>query len=420
MELLSNKVNRGAGANYQLPAEEWNQVPKEIENIISAFGISLSDADLNQLGKAVAGYVGSADFFTDSGVANSIVLSAIGTKQAPTGYTNGQRVRFRAAATNSGATVINVASVGSKKVRTQTDTALAAGNIVAGTQYELTYNTAFDSGAGAFVLVVPSAITNTFPQGYKYGCTLSNNALDATNDIDISAGSLKDSTNALDMVVGSAIGKRIDAAWTAGGTVGATVGGFPTGITLTNNTWYRVFVIAKADGTTDAGFDSSVNAANLLADATGFSYYRHVGWIRRATAANVLFFQVGNMFVWSNPAVDVFHATPTSTATLHTVSVPPDVNCVGEFQVKLSVITGTPISDYFGLYTATRQPDVAPSSTAYTITETNSAADTEQTGSMIRLPSDSSSQIRSRFDTTSATAGNLNSIVTTGWIDSNI
>jgi len=402
MEQLSNKVNRGSGANYQLPAEEWNQVPKEIENIISTFGITLSDGDLNQLGKAIAGYVGTGDFFTDGGVANSVVLSAIGTQQAPTVYTNGMRVRFRAAATNTGATVINVNGIGSKKIRNQTDTALAAGDLVAGTQYELTYYSSYDAAAGAFVLDVPSAITNTFPQGFIYGCILSNNVTDATNDIDISAGTLKDSTNALDMTVASAVGKRIDAAWTAGGTPGATVGGFPTGIVLTNNTWYRMFIIAKADGTTDAGFDTSSGAANLLADAVGYSYYQQVGWVRRGVGANLLFFQNGDDFTWDVPSVDANAAAGSAAGVGVTLLCPPSTlarftaNCYSESTLQ------------YIIFTETRQTNTAPVAAQFDLAANHS--DYAQSAEFVRRL-DSSSQIRER--STGANTGYY--IFTKGW-----
>lgn len=414
MELLSNKVNRGAGANYQLPAEEWNQVPKEIENIISAFGITLTDSDLNQLGKAMAGYVGSGDFFVDGGVANSIVLTPIGTKQAPTGYTNGQRVRFRAAAGNTGATIINVNSVGSKKVRTQTDTALASGNIVAGTQYELTYNSSFDSGAGAFVLVVPSAITNTFPQGFKFGLTLSNNATDAVNDIDISAGSSKDSTNALDMVLGSAMGKRIDAAWTAGGTPGATVGGFPTGLVLTNNTWYHVFLIAKADGTVDAGFDTSSNAANLLADATGYTFYRHIGWVRRGVGTNVRFFQTGNMFEYDVIVTDYNLTTLAATTESKTVSVPPSTTLLASTYVSVGAVAGF---SYWTFY-RTAMTSTVPTSASFDFVAGLGGGDSFSTAGRFSVVTDASSQIKVSCNST-GTASQY-SIMTRGWIDNDI
>lgn len=410
MEQLSNKVNRGSGANYQLTAEQWNQVPQELENLMASFSIALSDADLNQVGKAIASYVGSGDFFVDSGVANSVVLSPLGTQRAPTSYTNGQRVRFRAAATNTGATVINVDSIGSKKLRNQSDSALAAGNIVAGTQYELTYNTSFDSGAGAFVLNVPSSITNTMPLGYLSGAELSVNATDAVNDIDISAGAAKSSDNALDMVLGAALGKRIDAAWTAGGTVGATLGGFPTGITLTNNTWYRVFLIGKVDGTVDAGFDTSAGAANLLADATGYTKYRQIGWVRRGVGTNIKFFQNGDLFVYDIPSND-FSAIATLTAQTHTLLAPP--NTLARYAAGATWGTSAN-SAVYALFTRTDQTDSAPTSTLFNFVTRTDTGIVWADGQSMETQVDASSQIRSRF---SVVSGSTLTIQTTGWID---
>jgi len=64
-------------------------------------------------------------------------------------------------------------------------------------------------------------------------------------------------------------------------------GGFPSGLSLTADTAYYVYVIAKADGTVDAGFDSSITAANLLSDATGYTKYRRIATIRTDSASNI-------------------------------------------------------------------------------------------------------------------------------------
>ena len=64
MEDLNDKVTAGT-----LTAAEWNQVPSEIQNVIENLGITLSGADLNQLGKGIAGYIANGTFYTDSGAA---------------------------------------------------------------------------------------------------------------------------------------------------------------------------------------------------------------------------------------------------------------------------------------------------------------------------------------------------------------
>ena len=60
---------------------------------------------------------------------------------------------------------------------------------------------------------------------------------------------------------------------------GAGNGGTPSGVTLTDDKWFKVFLIFKPDGTVDGGIDDSGVAANLLAAAfsQGYTKYRRVG-----------------------------------------------------------------------------------------------------------------------------------------------
>ena len=96
---------------------------------------------------------------------------------------------------------------------------------------------------------------------------------DPLHDINISDGSCRDSTDATDIIYSGSMIKQIDANWSAG----TNQGGFPSSLTLTAFIWYHVFVIMKEDKTIDFGFDSDLNATNLLADATDFIYYRRIG-----------------------------------------------------------------------------------------------------------------------------------------------
>lgn len=113
MQDLNDKINNGgATAGGQLDAEEWNQPASEIQNIIEALGITLSGADLNQLGKAIAGYVANGNFYTDSGAVNAYVLSSIGSKQSVHAYTEGAKFSFIAGTTGTGAATANIAGLG--------------------------------------------------------------------------------------------------------------------------------------------------------------------------------------------------------------------------------------------------------------------------------------------------------------------
>lgn len=95
-----------------LPAAEWNQQPSEIQNIIEAAGITLSGADLNQLGKALSFYIANGDFFTDSGAADAYVLTVQAPKQASPAYGPGEKIVFFPTNDNAGVSTVNRDGVG--------------------------------------------------------------------------------------------------------------------------------------------------------------------------------------------------------------------------------------------------------------------------------------------------------------------
>jgi len=316
MQDLNGKVTGGS-----LTADEWNEVPSELQNPIVATGQSLSGGDLNQVGKAIAAYAAAGDFYTDNGSVNVITLLVVGTYQSPPAYRDGMRFRFIAGNTNTGATTIQAPSLGVISLRDQFDVALVAGDIIAGNEYEATYRVS----TGRATINKASALTNELPRNYIDGLILSNGT-DAVNDINIAAGTCKSSGNDTDFILATALGKRSDAVWAEGGTTGTPLGGFPSGLSggvPVNDTWYRIFAIWRPTGQIDAGFDTSTNAANLLADATNYTKYRQIGWIRYGTATIVPFRQVGDNFRISELSFNYTDASPAVDTTFTRTALAP-------------------------------------------------------------------------------------------------
>ena len=88
---------------------------------------------------------------TDSGAANAYVVSL---PYAPAAYVDGQEVIFKAGAANTGASTINVNSLGVKSITRFGGAALVARDIAAAKIYTLRYN----STVGKFEIVSP--VTN--------------------------------------------------------------------------------------------------------------------------------------------------------------------------------------------------------------------------------------------------------------------
>lgn len=126
-----------------LTATEFNQIPDELENVISGTSQSPSSGDLNQVGKAIADYASHGDYYTDSGVADAYVLSATGSKQSPTNYSDGFRARFIVGTTNAGASTVNIAGLGVKSI-VSGGAALSAGNLTAGDFTEIQFDNTND------------------------------------------------------------------------------------------------------------------------------------------------------------------------------------------------------------------------------------------------------------------------------------
>lgn len=127
MRLLSNK-NTGDSLTA---VNEWDELAKEVENIITTTGIALAGGNTVQVVRALAIYVSSGTYYIDSGAANAYVLTSVGILQSPVAYSDGQKIRWIALATNTGATTVNVAGVGVVDVVKGDTTPLDSGLIVA-------------------------------------------------------------------------------------------------------------------------------------------------------------------------------------------------------------------------------------------------------------------------------------------------
>lgn len=95
------------------------------------------------------------------GTANAITLTS---SSAITAYADGQRFTFRATATNTGATMVNINGAGSKTVRKllhDGDAALSGGEIRSGAAYDIVYSSGLDGGSGGWQLMSLPAVDTT-------------------------------------------------------------------------------------------------------------------------------------------------------------------------------------------------------------------------------------------------------------------
>ena len=101
---------------------------------------------------------------------------------------------------------------------------------------------------------------------------------------------------------------------------------------------YYVFIIGTAAGTVDVGFDTDSSATNLLADATGYTFYRIVRdnfAVFTNSSSNILSFSVvGNQVRYLSTILDVNDLTITNdTYETGTITAPPN-------SIALLMVTG--------------------------------------------------------------------------------
>jgi hypothetical protein len=216
---------------------------------------------------------------TAGGTANGLTLTPT---PAIVAYVAGQKfIAKTGASPNSGAVTIDVSGLGTVAAQ-DNGVAMTGGELEAAKWYEFLYDGAafqiskyvspierglltttgdiiyasaarvparLAAGTAGYVLtsggagVAPAwaSATGSLSIGELVGCTLSNNVADATNDIDISAGSRRDVLNTENMVQATALTKQLDAAWA----VGTAAGMRDTG-SIANGTWH-LHLIKRTD-----------------------------------------------------------------------------------------------------------------------------------------------------------------------------
>lgn len=122
-------------------------------------------------------------------------------------------------------------------------------------------------------------VKSGLPKDYIDGLILSDGS-DADHDITVALGQCRDSTNALDIDLTSAITKQIDASWAEGN----NLGGLFTGSVAANTTYY-VYAITKGDGSADVGYDISSTAPTTPTD---WDYFRLVGSVETDSSGNII------------------------------------------------------------------------------------------------------------------------------------
>ena len=254
------------------------------------------------------------------------------------------------------------------------------------------------NGSGA----LPTMQSIGMPMGYLTGLTLSNNGSDANNDIDIAIGKARDATDTVDINLGSAITKQLDASWA----VGTNQGGLDTGVKAIS-TWYHLWLIKRSDtGVVDVLFSASATSPTMPAS---YDYKRRLGSVLTDGSGNIRgFVQNHDLFQWKAAIVDVNVSNLGTTATGYTMSTPPGFKCVGMFHYDLTAQSSRTV--YF------QSPNITDASASTSAAPYGQAPkDTATAGSngFVMVETNTSSQIKLSASAASTTIV----VLTDGWFD---
>jgi len=325
-------------------SSELNSGWSEEKNAVLDSGQALSAGDDFQVSTAAAINAAGADYYDDLGVADAYVISKPGTSslRSPPAYFEGQRIRFRPTNNNTGGSTVNVTGVGVVSILKEDGvSALSVGDLVTGQDAECRY----DIVAGAFLLKskAPDATQSSKGIAFLAGQRIisSNNAIDPTNDIDFSGGrfAFSDGTGE---AIAPVYTKQLDAAWVAGN----AQGGLPALLTIADTTYHCFALYSPTSGAVDYGFDTSVTAANLLADANvilaGITKYKRVWSITRRAGVISPFVQVGNRCYYKTEFAS-FSASVGTSAQTATLDTPLGIEVLALVN-GYSIITGSPVA----------------------------------------------------------------------------
>jgi hypothetical protein len=364
---------------------------------------------------------------------------------------DGQPFRAEINATNTGSSTLNVDSFGAKTIKVDGQD-LVGGELQANSIYWFAYNagTGFidlkktyladatesikgvvELATSAETITGTSTTLATHPSGVKAAIDsgvipvsdktglYTEQDTDTDHDIKINTGACIDSTNAEIIRLTSALTKKIDVNWSAGD----DGGGFPDGISLTQGI-YGVFVIKNSStGDVDAGYDSSDDASNLLADtnvsAAGYDLYRRIGYVITDASNNIIdYYQNGNRFILKTPIQDLGSTDIHSSAVLRTLTVPNNDKIRALLYVGAEEDKNAKVFAY-ALITSPQQNDTIPSSTIFNFgigsSQDTLGETTSVNTSYFDLEVNTSSQIRVRWNTSQTFIRYY--INTIGWID---
>ncbi|MBY5553715.1 hypothetical protein J0664_06110 [Rhizobium leguminosarum] len=338
----------------------------------------------------------------DPGTEANAFVFIDGVKQALSTYSiSGTTLTFTEAPPGNGI-ALNIEVLFGYKVGVAVPAALSVGSAAIKTSEAAGIRTAIDVPSNAaMTAAIAAAVANSVS-----GLRVANNATDAANDLDITAGSIlsEDATTMLSLVAG--VTKRCDATFAAGtnngGNFDASVADGPI----------HVFVIGN-------GANTYVGTSALLVPTTAPNFpagykYKRIASIVRASGVNLAFHQYGNgrdrTILLDAPVVNINAvASQGTSAVTRTLTVPTGLSFVSIATYGIASNPGAGEDLYIS---SLSQVDVTPAngiSQVRTVTSSRNYL-------VLEIPTNTSGQVRTRQ--VGGGSQEFLTISTRGWKDS--
>lgn len=308
-------------------------------------------------------------------------------------------------------------------------TTLVAGDMAVDSEYVASYNE--DNSTTQIIIENPeipifniSGLTKSTNTDYGVSCLPSQitveNGADVDHDMDISSGNIQLSNN-LGQVVCTAETKELDSTWVAASTdPGQPTGGLADSLTIAANTTYYKFALADiSNGFVGYGFDTSLTAANLLADtnviaAGGIRYSKIISSLLTDGASNIIpanyYFSKNGAFtsIFKGTPFEDFDGSSNTTPTNRLLTLPTGRIITAHISVQCAAASGS--STY--LYSPNSDD---PVNISVTYNVSISSIGNESTRAVLDIETDTSANIRTK----SSGAHNI-AIYTIGYTDNNL
>jgi hypothetical protein len=245
------------------------------------------------------------------------------------------------------------------------------------------------------------------PRGYFSGFTLSNNAGDASHDIDVAAGAARDDANAMNLVTSATIVKQTDVAFAEYSLPGTASGGMDSATALTGSPApVHVFMIGGAGKNTQP-FCSTNIAPNLPTGFTNKDYVNSLWW---DGSALLPFKQRGRDEIQLTTPPNALSTTnPATTArTITLASFPTGVELLAKVSLLVLTTTAAATTGLSALDVTNQDPATA---FGFDVMVTSSTGEFDASVGWVKT--NTSGQVRARCS--AGGAANSEKITTLGW-----